>query len=120
MKSKSAKNTDSAVYSSTEMKRYLGVLSETHNEHLKAINENFVIVNKKLDEHTRILDEHTRILGDHENKLDSLSSKLDSHTEMIGTLMEDVSAIRLDLKRKVDYDEFLSLVKRVQKLETKN
>jgi len=44
---------------------------------------------------------------------------LDNHTEMIGTLMEDVSVIKGDLKKRVDYDEFLSLVKRVQKIEAK-
>jgi len=32
---------------------------------------------------------------------------------------EDVSVIKSDLKKKVDYDEFLSLVKRVQKIEAK-
>ena len=38
---------------------------------------------------------------------------------MIGVLMEDVSVIKTDLKRRVDYDEFLSLVRRVQKIESK-
>ena len=85
-------------YSPTEMKRYLGALCETHDESLKAINENFFIVNRKLDE----------------------------HTEMIGSLMEnmeivkgDISVIKGDLKKKVDYDDFLSLVRRVQKIEAK-
>ena len=99
-------------YSPTEMKRYLGALCETHDESLKAINENFFIVNRKLDEHTKILDGHTK--------------KLDSHSEMIGSLMEnmeivkgDISVIKGDLKKKVDYDDFLSLVRRVQKIEAK-
>jgi hypothetical protein len=88
-----------------EMKHYLGALAETHNEHLKGIKEGFIVVNRKLD----------------------------SHSEMIGTLMQDVSTLKTDmtivkedlsvikgdLKRKVDYDDFLSLVKRVQKIEAK-
>lgn len=85
-------------YSSTEMNRYLGTLCETHNENLKVINENFVVVNRKID---------------------SMKEILDSHTEMIGILMEDVSSIKGDLKKKVDYDDFLSLVRRVQKIESK-
>jgi hypothetical protein len=95
-----------------EMKHYLGLLNEMHGENLKGIREGSIIVNKKLDILTETLDKHTKIL--------------DSHTEMIGSLMEDmtivkedVSTIKSDLKKKVDYDDFLSLVRRVQKIEAK-
>ncbi len=106
-------------YTKDEMKRYLGALSENHNEHLKAINKNFIIVNRKLDEHTKILNRHEKILNRHDEKLDS-------HTKMIGGIATDVSVLKDDmqvvkkeLKRKVDYDEFILLVKRVNKLEAK-
>lgn len=86
------------VYSTPEMKRYLGALTETHNEHLKGIKEGFDILNRKFD----------------------------SQAEMVGALMEDMvivkedlSSIKSDLKRKVDYDDFLALVRRVQKIESK-
>ena len=116
-----------------EMKHYLDASAEIYNENLKGIREGFIPINRKLDNMTETLSEHTK--------------KLDSHTEMIGILMEDVSVlktdvselktdvstlksdmtivkedlsvIKSDLKRKVDYDEFLSLVKRVQKIEAK-
>ncbi len=49
-----------------------------------------------------------------------------TQTEMIGSLMEDVQIIKSDvqflkveLKRKVDYDEFDALTKRVSLLEAK-
>ncbi len=49
-----------------------------------------------------------------------------SHTGMIGSMMEDVQIIKSDvqflkreLKRKVDYDEFDALAKRVALLESK-
>ena len=49
-----------------------------------------------------------------------------NHTEMIGALLEDVQIIKSDvqflkveLKRKVDYDEFDALTKRVLLLEAK-
>lgn len=103
---------ESVVYSTTEMKRYLGALAETHNEHLKGIREDSIIINRKINNITEVLSEHTKILNEH-------TKKLDSHTEMIGVLMEDVSSIKGDLKRKVDYDDFLSLVRRVQKIESK-
>lgn len=114
-------------YSGSEFDRYLGALNEVHQENLKAMKEGFVIVNRKLDEHTEILDHHTRILDEHSRILDEHTRILGSHSEMIGTLMEDmtvvkddISIIKGDLKKKVDYDEFLSLVKRVQKLEARS
>lgn len=99
-------------YTSKEMKHYLDASAEIYNENLKGIREGSIITNRKLDTITETLAEHTK--------------KLDSHTEMIGTLMvdmtivkEDLSVIKSDLKKKVDYDEFQSLVKRVQKIEAK-
>ncbi|MFA5791694.1 MAG: hypothetical protein WC884_01510 [Candidatus Paceibacterota bacterium] len=89
---------ESIHYSTHEMNRYLGALNEVHGETLKGIRENFIVVNRKLD----------------------------SHSEMIGSLVEnmeivkgDISVIKGDLKKKVDYDDFLSLVRRVQKIEAK-
>ena len=103
--SKKGKKRGPQAYSQNEVKRYLGALSEVHNENLKAIREDFLIINRKLDSH---------------------SEKLDSHSEMIGSLMEnmeivkeDISVIKSDLKQKVDYSEFSRLVKRVSKLESK-
>ena len=55
-----------------EMKGYLGMLNEAHGETLKSINDNFVLIEKRLDDHTRILN---------------------SHTEMIGEIKEDISII---------------------------
>lgn len=109
---KKDKNKKSKTYSQNEVKRYLGALSEVHNENLKAIKEGFQIVNTKLDSHTKVLDFHGKILA--------------SHSEMIGSLMEnmeivkeDISVIKGDLKQRVDYKEFSNLVKRVSRLESK-
>ncbi len=55
-----------------------------------------------------------------------IKSTQKTHTEMIGSLMEDSQIIKADgqflkreLKRKVDYDEFDALAKRVSQLEAK-
>ena len=120
-------------YTSQEMKHYLDASAEIYNKNLKGIRESSFIVNRKLDkitetltEHKKILDKHTEILDKHTEILTGHTKKLDSHTEMIGSLMEDmtivkedVSVIKSDLKKKVDYDDFLSLVRRVQKIEAK-
>ena len=87
---------DGDTYKEAEMKRYLGFLNEQNQGILSTINENFIMVNRKLDEHTEILT---------------------SHTEMIGTLMEDMTIVKNDLKQKVDYPEFSKLDIRVKTLE---
>jgi len=57
---------------------------------------------------------------------EDIKSTQKTHTEMIGSLMEDAQIIKSDvqflkgeLKRKVDYDEFEALTKRVALLEAK-
>ena len=55
-----------------------------------------------------------------------IKSAQKTHTDMIGSLMEDsqiiksdIQFLKVDLKRKVDYDEFNALTKRVAMLEAK-
>jgi chromosome segregation ATPase len=118
-KKKSQPRLENDATHTKEMKRYLGALNEMHGEHLQGIRENFDFVNKNINEIKETLDSHTKTLDSHTKILDSHTETLASHTEMIGILMEDVSSIKGDLKKKVDYDDFLSLVKRVQKIEAK-
>ena len=80
-------------------------MTETHNEHLKGIKEGYVVLNKRIDGVS--------------NRIDGIAHVQNQHTEMIGTIMEDISLIKSSLKKKVDYDEFISLVRRVQKIESK-
>jgi len=115
-KTESGKNN---VYSQDEMGRYLGAINEQNNENYKAIKEGFQILNHRLDDHDEKFDSMDK-------RFDSIDKKLDSHSEMIGVLMEDTSILKEDmrivkkeLRKKVDYDEFLSLVRRVQKIEAK-
>ncbi len=63
---------------------------------------------------------------DIDSKFQLIGEQLSSHTEMISSLLEDMSIVKSDLqivkselKRKVDYDEFEALVKRVSLLESK-
>ena len=121
------------IYLDKELKHYLGALAENYNENLKIIKEGSILTNKKLegitqtlDQHTQVLDQHTQTLDLHTQILAQHTQTLSQHTDMIGILMEDVSILKDDmqivkkeLKKKVDYDEFLSLVQRVNKLETK-
>ena len=88
-----------------DMRRHMSALSEEHQERLKGVAELVTANSKKLDAH---------------------SKSLESHTEMIGQMMENIEIIKIDigflkssLKKKVDYDEFMALAKRLSLVEAK-
>lgn len=105
------------TYTGDDIKRYLGAVEEFNADRFKAIQEFFPPVIKKLDAHT--------------GQIEEINQKLDAHTEMIGNLaermgnfelrmsavQEDITIIKGGLKRKVDYDEFETLSRRVLVLE---
>ncbi len=84
--------------SDEDMKRHVSALSEEFQGRVKVIGEQY---------------------GD-------IQKTLKSHTAMIGNLAEDISIIKINveflkdgLKKKVDYDEFLALERRMSVLEAK-
>ncbi|MBI2097397.1 MAG: hypothetical protein HYT46_00450 [Candidatus Vogelbacteria bacterium] len=96
-------------YSGDEMKRYLGSLKEHFTDGVKAIGEKVDFLSEKMD-----------------RKFEQVDAKLDSHTEMIGKIMldieiikSDIQIIKTDVKRKVDYEEFSKLEKRVHLIEAR-
>ena len=94
------------------MKHYLSALNEMHNETLKGIKEGFILVNKKLDS-------HTEMIGELKEDVSILKTDVSTLKSDMTIVKGDLSTIKGDLKKKVDYDEFQSLVKRVQKIEAK-
>ena len=78
--------------------RGLGVLIEHNNDKISAVAEQYTSINRKLD----------------------------SHTEMVGKLAVDMEIVKTNveflkgsLKKKVDYDEFLALERRLSLVESK-
>lgn len=95
-----------------EFQRSVGVIAEDFRHDMAAIGEQYNGINNKID---GIKDE-----------LEGVKETLDSHTEMIVALKEDVEIIKTDvefikgaLKKKVDYEEFAALEKRLTLLESK-
>jgi peptidoglycan hydrolase CwlO-like protein len=88
-----------------EYQNYLGVMVEDFKSQVRLIAEQYDSIRAKLDSHTETLN---------------------SHTEMIVSMKEDIEIMKVDiafiksgLKKKVDYEEFEELVKRVAILEAK-
>jgi len=130
---KDIKRKKKELFTDTDMKRYIGALSENFTKQVGGVAEQWLGVKKDTSEikeilntHTEILQRHGLILNNHTEILESHDKTLNSHTEMIGKLMTDMTIIKEDmefikggLKRKVDYDEFLALERRTAILETK-
>lgn len=90
-------------YTSEDLMRYLGAMQEHTDDRFDAIQEYFPSINKRLDDHTRILETHTEMIGN-----------LAIHLQVV---QESVELIRGDLKRKIERDEFETLMRRVLMLE---
>ena len=102
-----------------EMKHYLGALNEMHGENLKGIREGFILVNKKLDSHSEMIGTLMQDVSILKSDMTIVKKDVSILKSDMTIVKEDVSVIKSDLKRKVDYNEFLSLVKRAQKIEAK-
>lgn len=81
-----------------DMKRHMSALSEDFQERVKVVAEQF---------------------GGLNTKIDKMHGTLDSHTEMIGTLMVDMTVVKSDvklikesLKTKMNRKEFVAFERR--------
>ena len=98
----------------------VGLMAEQHGEIRKDINS----IKKTQDSHTEMIGNLAVGLEVVKGDLGIVRKTLDSHTEMIGGLAvdlvvvkEDIAFIKNSLKKKVDYDEFAALERRVLLLE---
>ena len=96
----------------SEIKRHFDVVAEGLNDKISIIAEQYGDIKNDIKSIKKTLDSHTETL--------------DSHTEMIGSIAEDVEVIKLDiefikgdLKKKVNYEEFMALERRVSFMEAK-
>ena len=97
-------------YTSDDLKRYLGAMEEFNADRFKAIQEYLPSINKRLDDHSRIFETHTEMMG-------NIAIRI-GHIELtMETMKEDIRLIKSGMKRKVDYDEFEALTRRVLVIE---
>lgn len=98
------------THTSDDVKRYLGSLSEDFQHKVAAIGENLIDVKTGLKEIQGKLAEH-----DQHFKVVHLA--LGQSREDLNVLKTDSDIIKGGLKKKVDYDEFQALTRRVAALE---
>ena len=138
IKTRSKKSQIKNAGGSSQEHRRLEILIEDLHDDVKVIVEQYGDVKKDIHEikntlgshtetlasHTEILNSHTGTLNLHTKILKSHSATLKSHTGMIGNLAvdvaivkEDVAFIKGDLKKKVDFEEFVALERRTALME---
>lgn len=113
-----------------DIKRHMSALSEDFQGQVAMIAEQVVgttdkvegLTNKvggltdtvaRLTDRVDVLTDTVAMQG---TKLDEVIHVQKTHTEMIGTIMEDVSEIKIELKNKADKAEVVRLERRVQSL----
>ncbi len=93
------------TYSTDEVRRYIGAVSEQFQDGIKVIGEQYHDLKRDIKRIDETLNSHTETLN--------------SHTGMIGQIMIQLEEIRGELKQKVDYRDFAKLERRVAVLEAR-
>ena len=103
----------------TEFQHVVGIFKEDLDSKINLIAEQYQDIKSTQKS-------HTEMIGSLSEQYQEIKTTQKAQTEMIGSLMEDVQIIKSDvqflkaeLKRKVDYDDFDALAKRVSLLEAK-
>ncbi|HEY4483010.1 MAG TPA: hypothetical protein VI953_02440 [Candidatus Paceibacterota bacterium] len=95
-----------------EFKRHTGVLIDHMDDRFKAVDEQFKMVGeqfKMVDKQFKTVDEQFKTVG----------AQFDAQNEVIAQMMVDPQEIKSGLKKKVDYDDFAKLEKRVVRIEAR-
>jgi archaellum component FlaC len=107
------KKVDSETMAVGEIKRHMTALSEDFQGRVQAIGEQFSGLNKRLDSH----DEQFKKI---DGQFRVVHHTLGAMKEDLEVMKEDLAIIKSDVRKRVTYEEFESLSKRVILLEKKS
>lgn len=100
----------SKQYGSDEVERYLGALQEENRGYYKVIGE-------RLEGVHNTLESHTEMIGSLLTDMTQVKVRLGTAELTMNVIQEDINFIKSNLKRKVDQEEFDALIRRVSLLE---
>lgn len=102
-----------------DMKRYVGSLSEEFQGRVSAVAEQFNGLNKRFDNVDKRLDAHDEQFKKIDGQFHVAHHTLGAMKEDMEVMKEDLAIIKADVRKRVTYEEFESLTKRVHLLEKK-
>lgn len=121
-KKKESKN----IYTSSDVKRYMGILMEDNREQIKGISEQFVDFRRTLDSHTGMIGELAEDISALKTDVSVLKTDVSVLKEDVSVLKTDVSVIKKNtdfledrMKQKVNREEFIALELLVSSIKAK-
>lgn len=107
-------------YSKEQTERYIGALKEDFQHGLSAVAEQYLGIQKTLNEHGRKLDSHTEMIGELKVDMVMVKEELNEHSKILTEHSKDLKEIKVELKEKADKENVIRLDKRVLSLETQH
>lgn len=102
-----------------EVIRHFDVVAEGLEGKIDVLAEQVANNTEQIVGNTEQIANNTEQIEEVKDRLDSVEGKLDSIEETIDVIKVDVESIKYELKKKVSWDEFAVLEKRVAVLEAK-
>ncbi|MEO8637328.1 MAG: hypothetical protein ABI430_00305 [Candidatus Taylorbacteria bacterium] len=84
-------------YTTDEVKRYIGAVSEDFRDQVKGISEQFTGLNLKIDKIQGTVDSHTEIIGELKVDVTILKEDMSVLKEDVGVLKKDVGVLKEDV-----------------------
>jgi len=107
-------------YTGNDVKRYVGAISEEFRGHIRLVAEQHGGIMRKLEEH----DGQFRLVNQQFRRVDeqfrTVHHALGALKEDLEIIKSDIAIIKADVRKRVTYDEFSTLTKRVALLEKKS
>lgn len=104
--------------SDEDLKRYIGGLKEDFQHGLSAVAEQYLGVQRTLDEHGRKLDSHREMIGELKVDMAMVKEEQKEHLRILNQHSKDLSEIKSTLSDGADKKSVIELDKRVFVLET--
>jgi basic membrane lipoprotein Med (substrate-binding protein (PBP1-ABC) superfamily) len=97
----------------SDFKRYIGAISEDFQHRTAAIAEQYTSIRKTQDAHTEMID----TVAEDVSILKEKTAAIERIERDVAITKEDAEFIKSGMKRKVDFEEFAALERRVSLLE---
>ena len=102
-----------------EIKRHFSVVAEDLEGKIQLVAEGHLDINRRLDGIGNRLEAIDGRLDGIDGKIGALSEQIAANTEDMTIIKGGLNIIKQDLKKKVDYDDFAALERRVLALESR-
>lgn len=102
-----------------EIKRHFDVVAEKLNDKISTVAEQYGDIKKDIHSMKETLDSHTEMIGSMKEDVETMKGDIATTKTDVEIIKSDIEFIKGGIKKKVDYDEFIALERRMTLLESK-